>query len=228
MEKHLTDALRAQAAEVGVALDQGQLEKLGRFLDLLLAWNRKVNLTAIADPLQAVEVHLVDSLAAAPEVRAIGLPRPPPLAEGAGGGARRVLDLGAGGGFPSLPLAVLLPEVEFVLVDAVGKKVGFLKAAIAALGLANARALHARAEGRPEREKIPVCPSAICRAFLPLPQWLALAPAYVAPGGRVIAMLGPEAAIPAPLPAGLDLASERAYRLPRSGAERRVAVFTRG
>lgn len=211
VEKTLTDELRAGAAAVGVELTENSALTLGRFLDLLLTWNRKVNLTAITDPREAIEGHLVDSLAAAPEVR----------------GAATVLDLGAGGGFPSIPLAVAVPETRFVLADTVGKKVGFLKAAIAGLGLPNARAIHARAEGAPAKEGLPICAVAICRAFMPLPEWLALAPAYVEAGGRIVAMLGPEAEIPTALPAGVRFAGERAYRLPRSGAARRVATFSR-
>jgi 16S rRNA (guanine527-N7)-methyltransferase len=211
VEKHLTDALRAQAKEAGVPLAEEPAERLVALLQMLLAWNKKVNLTAVTDPEAALELHLVDSLAAVPEVR----------------GARSVLDLGAGGGFPSLPLAVAIPGTQFTLVDAVGKKVGFLKAAIAQLQLANARAVHARAEGHPQKEQLPICEVAICRAFMPLPEWLALAPAYVESGGRVVAMLGPEAAIPGTLPPGLVLGGERRYQLPRSGAERRIAWFSR-
>jgi 16S rRNA (guanine527-N7)-methyltransferase len=209
VEKTLTDALFSGAQAVGVELTPAQLDQLGRFLDQLLVWNKKVNLTAISDPLQAVEGHLVDSLAAVPEVR----------------GVPSILDLGAGGGFPSIPLAVVLPESRFVLADAVGKKVGFLKAAIAGLGLKNAQAVHVRAEGDPQKEKLPVCRLAICRAFMPLPEWLKLAPAYVEEGGSIVAMLGPEATIPSPLPEGLSLVSERSYSLPASKASRRIVVF---
>ena len=209
VEKLLTDELRRMASKVGVEVSLEQSARLGAFLDLLLTWNRKVNLTSITDPVEAVESHLVDSLAAVPEVRA----------------AKTVVDLGAGGGFPSIPLALVLPEVRFVLVDAVGKKVGFLKAAAAQLGVSNVRAVHARAVGNPEVEGIPRSEVAICRAFLPLPEWLALAPSYLEPGGSIVAMLGPEALIPEPLPAGMSLASERSYSLPRSGAARRIATF---
>jgi 16S rRNA (guanine527-N7)-methyltransferase len=91
--------------------------------------------------------------------------------------------------------------------------------------LKNAQAIHARAEGHPDQEKIPVCRTAICRAFMPLPEWLALAPKYVEQGGAIVSLLGPEARIPSPLPEGLALVSERAYLLPRSKASRRIAVF---
>ncbi|MGC4119012.1 MAG: class I SAM-dependent methyltransferase [Myxococcales bacterium] len=151
----------------------------------------------------------MDSLAAVPEVR----------------GAGSVLDLGAGGGFPSIPLAAALPDSRFVLADAVGKKVGFLKAAIAGIGLKNAQALHVRAEGDPQKEKLPVSDVVICRAFMPLPEWLKLSPVYAKAGGRIVSMLGPEASIPSGLPEGLRVLSDRSYQLPVSKASRRIVVF---
>lgn len=201
----------AGAAAVEARLSEPSAERLLTFLDLLLAWNRKVNLTAITDREQAIEAHLVDSLAVAPSL----------------GEAQSALDFGAGGGLPGIPLAIALPGCRFTLVDSVAKKVGFLKAAIAQLGLDNARASHARAQGHPEQEGIAPAEAAVCRAFLAPEAWLALAPAYLVPHGRVLAMLGAQTAIPA-TPAGLEPPSVRAYRLPRSGAVRRVATWIKG
>lgn len=181
----------------------------------LLKWNAKVNLTAITAPEEVLEKHFLDSLAVLPEVE----------------GAASLLDLGAGAGFPGLPLKLARPELAVTLVDAVGKKVGFLKAAIAALGLKQARGLHARAEGKPEAEGIPRAEVLIARAFMDLPGWLELAPAYLLPEGRVVAMLGkawPEAELRARASErGLRLVSARQYQLPFSGAERQVAVFSK-
>jgi 16S rRNA (guanine527-N7)-methyltransferase len=180
----------------------------------LIKWNAKVNLTAITAPEEVLEKHFLDSLAVLPEVE----------------GAASLLDLGAGAGFPGLPLKIARPALGVTLVDAVGKKVGFLKAAIAALGLKEARGLHARAEGNPEKEGIPRAELLIARAFMDLPDWLDLAPAYVLPGGRVVAMLGkaqPDAELRARAEErGLRFVSARQYRLPFSGAERQVAVFS--
>jgi 16S rRNA (guanine527-N7)-methyltransferase len=181
----------------------------------LIRWNAKVNLTAITAPEEVLEKHFLDSLAVLPEVE----------------GAASLLDLGAGAGFPGLPLKIARPALVVTLVDAVGKKVGFLKATIAALGLKEARGLHARAEGRPEAEGIPRAELLIARAFMDLPDWLDLAPAYVLPGGRVVAMLGkaqPDSELQArAVERGLRFVSARQYRLPFSGAERQVAVFTK-
>jgi 16S rRNA (guanine527-N7)-methyltransferase len=180
----------------------------------LLKWNAKVNLTAITAPEEVLEKHFLDSLAVLPEVE----------------GAASLLDLGAGAGFPGIPLKLARPALTVTLVDAVGKKVGFLKAAIATLGLKDARGLHARAEGKPEDEGIPRAELLIARAFMDLPDWLNLAPAYLLPGGRVVAMLGkaqPDEELHArAAERQLRLISARQYRLPFSGAERQVAVFS--
>jgi 16S rRNA (guanine527-N7)-methyltransferase len=209
----LPDRLKEGCEALGLDVAPGVAPGLERLQAELLRWNAKVNLTAITAPQEVLEKHFLDSLAVLPEVR----------------GAASLLDLGAGAGFPGLPLKLAEPSLALTLVDAVGKKVAFLKAATAALGLSGVRALHARAEGRPEREGIPRAERVVARAFMDLPDWLGLAPAYLEPGGRVVAMLGKpleerllqEAAAAR----HLRLVSARAYRLPWSGAERQVALF---
>ena len=192
-------------------------ERLYRLMGELLKWNAKVNLTAITAPEEVLEKHFLDSLAVLPEVE----------------GAASVLDVGAGAGFPGLPLKIARASLAVTMVDAVGKKVGYLKAVSTTpgLGLAGTKAVHTRAEGKPEAEGLPRAERVLARAFMDLPDWLDLAPAYLAPGGRVVAMLG-KAVTDAELAAqaekrGLTVVSARAYRLPFSGAERQVASFAR-
>ncbi len=209
------DQLQAGCRTLGVTVGEDVAPKLHRLMGELLKWNAKVNLTAITVPEEVLEKHFLDSLAVLPEVM----------------GAASLMDLGAGAGFPGLPLKLALPALTVTLVDAVGKKVGFLKATIAALGLKDARGLHVRAEGDPEAEGLPRAEVLIARAFMDLPDWLNLAPAYVQPGGRVVAMLGkgqPESELRVRAEERqLRLVSFRDYRLPFSGAERQVAVFTK-
>ena len=123
------------AAQLGVPLDARQLAQFARLRDLLLDWNTRVNLTAITDPAEVVSKHFLDSLtcvlALPEEVRAA---------------SQRVLDVGAGAGFPGLPLAIALPACRVTLLEATGKKVRFIKAAIADLSLTNATAVAGRAE----------------------------------------------------------------------------------
>nr|WP_223640557.1 16S rRNA (guanine(527)-N(7))-methyltransferase RsmG [Corallococcus sp. EGB] len=200
---------------MGVSVGPDVGPRLQQLMAELLKWNAKVNLTAITAPEEVLEKHFLDSLAVLPEVK----------------GATSLLDLGAGAGFPGLPLKLELPDMGVTLVDAVGKKIAFIKAAAASLRLVGVRGLHARAEGKPEAEGIPRAQVLIARAFMDLPDWLNLAPAYVEEGGRVVAMLG-KAQTDAELQAraaerNLRVVSARAYRLPFSGAERQVAVFAK-
>ncbi|MCY1029964.1 16S rRNA (guanine(527)-N(7))-methyltransferase RsmG [Corallococcus sp. BB11-1] len=210
------DQLAAGCSALGVTVGEDVGPRLQRLMAELLKWNAKVNLTAITAPEEVLEKHFLDSLAVLPEVT----------------GATTLLDLGAGAGFPGLPLKLVLPTLGVTLVDAVGKKVAFIKAAAARLGLTGVRGLHARAEGKPETEGIPKAQVLIARAFMDLPDWLALAPAYVEEGGRVVAMLGkPQTDAELAARAGersLRVVSARSYRLPFSGAERQVAVFAKG
>jgi 16S rRNA (guanine527-N7)-methyltransferase len=140
-----------------------------------LAWNESINLTAIRDP-QAVAIgHVIDSLSALPVLRERGL--------------RRFADLGSGGGFPGLPLAAALPADGALLIDSVAKKVRFLDAAAAAVGMAGTIATFAgRAEqlaadpGHRER-----WPAVLARAVAALPELVELSFPLLAHGGVLIA-----------------------------------------
>lgn len=199
---------------MGLALPSGSERSLVRYVQELLKWNEKVNLTAIRSPEESVEKHLLDSLAVLPEIE----------------GAATLLDLGSGGGLPGIPLAIAIPTLQVTMVDAVAKKVGFLKAAIAALGLApRVRAVHLHIHGDPAAEKLPLCDRVISRAFMDVPEWARMGHPYVAPGGVLVAMTGKDPGDLTGLVAELGFAgvSAREYRLPWSQAERRVASFRR-
>lgn len=203
------------AQKLGLVLPEGASDALGVWADELLKWNAKVNLTAITDPAEVVEKHLLDSLAVLPDVT----------------GATSLLDLGAGAGLPGLPLAVVLPSLTSVtLVDAVNKKVAFIKHVIARLGLAGrVRAQHLRAAGKPDVEGLTRAEVVIARALMDVEAWVPFALPYLAPGGRLVAMLARPPARTA-LEAlaekhGLRLTALRSYALPFSGDPRSTAVF---
>jgi 16S rRNA (guanine527-N7)-methyltransferase len=124
--------LRA-AEEFGLSFDDDDLPRLGRYLAILLAANEQLNLTAITDPAQAWMRHIFDSLTLLPV-----------LAECSPGAT--VADVGSGGGVPGIPLAITLPELKFTLIESTAKKAEFLRAAAAALRLANVEVLAERAE----------------------------------------------------------------------------------
>jgi 16S rRNA (guanine527-N7)-methyltransferase len=188
--------------------------RLLAYADELLKWNEKVSLTAITRTDEVVDKHLLDSLAVVPEIQ----------------GATHLLDLGAGAGLPGIPRAIALPGLRATLVDAVAKKVAFMKSGAVKGGVADRiKAVHVRAEGRPEKEGLPQVDLVISRAFMDVGPFLLLARAYLAPGGRVVTMLGqtpPAEALQAlAAAAGLELLSRRTFTLPHSGDPRGVAVF---
>jgi 16S rRNA (guanine527-N7)-methyltransferase len=203
------DSLREGARSIGLNLAPDQVAALARHVDLLLKWNRSVNLTAITDPAEVIEKHVLDSLALAPLV-----PK------------GTLLDAGTGGGFPGLPIRIARPDVEVALVDSVQKKVAFLKNLLAEMRLPGVRAVAVRLQGDPGAEGLPRVNSAVARAFASPAEWLSLATPYVLPGGLAFCMLGPSD--PAPESRGeLVLQRELAYKLPFSQAQRRIAVYRR-
>lgn len=201
-------SLMVQGAKaLGVELSEGQARLLERHVGLLLRWNRSINLTAITDPAEVLEKHVLDSLALAPFV-----PR------------GTLLDAGTGAGFPGLPLKIVRPDLEVLLVDSVQKKVAFLKSVLAELRLPGVQARALRLGGKPAEEGLPRFQAAVARAFAAPEPWLELAAPYVLPGGYVVCMLGPRDEAPASA-AELTLAREVEYRLPFSGAQRRLLLY---
>jgi 16S rRNA (guanine527-N7)-methyltransferase len=147
-------------------------DRLGLLLDLVAA--EPSSITAVRDPAQGVDVHVADSLVALelPEVR----------------DAARIADLGSGGGFPGLVLAIALPDAQVALVESVGRKVAFLRGAIERLELANVVAVQARAEAWPEG--IGAHDLVTARALAPLPVLVEYAAPLLTLGGSLAAWKG--------------------------------------
>lgn len=207
MDAAQLEKIRQGAGDMGVRLDPEQLKCLGRHVDLMLKWNKSINLTAITDPDEIVEKHVLDSLAVVPVLPSGSL-----------------LDAGTGAGFPGIPLAIAKPGLEVVLVDSVQKKVAFLKNALAELRLPNVRAVAARLGGDPAGEDLPRVHAAVCRAFSAPEQWLALAENYVLPAGVAICMAGPSDEFPEEQ-GSFKLQETLQYSLPFSGSKRRLAIY---
>jgi 16S rRNA (guanine527-N7)-methyltransferase len=157
------------AAELGVPLDASQLDLLWRYAQLLRERNAQLNLTSIESPEGILTLHMLDSLSVASHL----------------GDARTIIDVGTGGGFPGVPLAVAFPDRRFTLIDGTQKKIRFVAEAIAALGIRNAEALPARAEHMPKDARFDV---AVVRAVGNLADLLHNAARLVAPSGRLLAM----------------------------------------
>lgn len=211
MDPRFREALEEGAGRLGLALSAEAKQLLERFADRLLAWNRKVNLTAITAPAEVAEKHLLDSLLL---LRSLG-------------GARTLLDVGSGGGLPGVALACARPELSVVCCDSVAKKVAFVKAVAVELGLTGVRGVVARAAGAPEAEGLPRSEVVVSRAVSDPAAWVPLGAAYVQAGGSLLAMLGKDddeaklAAVGELV--GLELAGVERYALPFSGSARAVA-----
>ncbi len=148
--------LRNYLEQWNLPLSSLQEERFGQYYELLIEWNRVMNLTAITELPEVEEKHFLDSLA---------LTQALPLS-----GTESLIDIGTGAGFPGLPLKILFPEMKMVLADALQKRVDFLNEVIHRLQLENITAVHARAEELAHdakyREAFDLC---VSRAVAPLP-----------------------------------------------------------
>ncbi|MEN9705236.1 MAG: hypothetical protein RLZZ393_1115 [Pseudomonadota bacterium] len=163
------DSLKSGAAGLGLVLDDVQAGKLLQLATELIRWNKTYNLTAVDSEAEVLTHHLLDSLAAHDALA-----------------GERIADVGTGAGFPGLPLAILHPDRQFLLVDSAGKKLRFIAHVARLLKLANVKTLHARVESLPQDAQDTV----ITRAFAPMPrlvEWIRpLCDAHT----RVVAMKG--------------------------------------
>lgn len=141
--------LAEQLNSIGVQASAEQIELMTRYMEMILDRNQHINLTAIKDPDEFLLRHYVDSAAVMniPEYQE----------------ACSILDLGTGAGFPGVPLAILSPDKEFVLLDSLRKRLNVIEEFCGELGIHNVKVLHARAEdaGRDKkiREKMDLCVS---------------------------------------------------------------------
>lgn len=210
--------LNRSLALLGIALPETVCRDLLRLRDELLRWNARVNLTAITDPREALEKHLVDSLTVLDEIDPAG----------------HLLDLGSGGGFPGLPLRLACPDLRILSVDAVAKKIAFQRHVVRLLGLDGFTPWHGRAERLPADEDFAGgFDRVVSRALASLEQFARLALPSLAPGGRIVAMKGPEgptelaAAMPTLNRLGLTCLGCRQLLLPESGAGRTIITLAR-
>ena len=211
------DALRSKLREGAVALKldlpDHVLEKLLDYLALLNKWNAVYNLTAVRDPQQMLTQHLLDCMAALP----------------AFGGARRVLDVGAGGGLPGIVIAIWAqhaePQMRVEMIDTVHKKTAFLTQVKAELGLTNVTVHTGRVEQLQVKETFDVITS---RAFAELSDFINWSGHLLQQGGRVIALKGQaQQTDKESVPEGWEVLRKQALQVPGLQAERHLVHVAR-
>jgi 16S rRNA (guanine527-N7)-methyltransferase len=173
MDRVFEQVLRAGIEALSLPVDEAAVARLIRFAELLGTWSKKVNLTAIKDPREVAEKHVLDSLVLLPALA----------------GRKTLLDIGSGAGIPGVVVACARTDLQVTCCDSVGKKVAFVKTVAAELDL-TVRGVAVRAAGRPEKEGLPVAESVVSRALSDPERWVELGARYVAPGGQLLAMLG--------------------------------------
>ena len=120
-------------AQQGIELTDRQKDQFERYFQLLVEWNEKINLTAITEKNEVYLKHFYDSIA--------------PVLQGLIGNQElKLLDIGAGAGFPSLPMKIIYPQLDVTIIDSLNKRINFLKLLAEELGLDKVHFYHGRAE----------------------------------------------------------------------------------
>ena len=119
-----------KALKIRIELSEHQIEQFYIYMKLLTEWNEKINLTAIIEPKEIILKHFIDSLTISSQIQQ----------------SRTIADIGSGAGFPGIPLKIVNPEKELVLIDSLSKRVNFLNEVIKKCNINGITAIHARVE----------------------------------------------------------------------------------
>jgi len=189
-----------------VRLTSSQIEQISTYLDLLLKWNARTNLTAICNPEEIVRRHFGESFFAASA-----------LYPTAGGSGETLIDFGAGAGFPGIPIKILVPSLGMTLIESQNKKATFLREVIRTLGLKEIQVHIARAE-----QAGVTAQTVTMRAVEKFEQSVPVAASLVEPAGRLALLIGAAQVDKAKLLVP-SIRCKEAMRIP--GSEQRVLLI---
>ena len=174
MEKEMFfEKIQEKSKDLGVSFSVKQTEQFFEYMNLLIEWNEKMNLTAITEPDEIILKHFIDSITILKE-----------LEDGS-----KVVDVGTGAGFPGIPLSIMKPSLKITLVDSLNKRLIFLQEVVNKLKLENIEIVHARAEefgqNKKYREQFDISTSRAVANLATLSEYLI---PLVKIGGKVISM----------------------------------------
>lgn len=193
---------------LGFGLNPDREQKLLRYLDMLVRWNKTYNLTAVTDPEAMIYRHLLDSLAIAGHL--VG---------------ERFIDVGTGAGLPGIPLAIWMDDKSFALLDSNGKKTRFLVQVKLELGLSNVEVVHSRVEQHQVETRFD---GVLTRAFASLAEMVEQCDDLLADNGAFYAMKGrmSDQELSA-LPKAYTLRAARVLDIPGGDEQRHLVELTR-
>ena len=193
-------------AAAGISLSDSQQQQLVAYVELLHKWNKAYNLTSVRDPNEMLVRHILDSIVVAPHLT-----------------GRRFIDVGTGPGLPGIPLAIVLPQAQFTLLDSLGKRIRFLRQVQHELKLENITPVQSRVEEFPAE---PPFDGVISRAFASLTDMVSWCHHLPGEEGRFYALKGvlPEDEM-ALLPANFSVESIVKLQVPQLEGERHLVTI---
>ena len=163
------------AINLGIELSEKQIDKFYEYMNLLLEWNEKINLTAIVDKDEIILKHFIDSITISKYIPS----------------GTRIIDVGTGAGFPGIPLNIIRDDVDIVLLDSLQKRINFLDTIIKELNLKKIETIHSRVEelakNKKYREKFDIATSRAVANLSTLSEYMI---PLVKVGGQAICMKG--------------------------------------
>ncbi len=210
------EILNKYLKEINIELKKEQTEKFYKYMNLLLEWNEKINLTAITEPEEVILKHFVDSLTISKYIEKDS----------------KLVDMGTGAGFPGIPLKILRDDIEITLADSLNKRINFLNEVIKELNLKNIQTVHTRAEefgkNKKYRESFDIATSRAVANLSTLSEYLI---PLVKPSGKTICMKGSEIKEEVEMARkaieilGGKIEQEESFNLPNSDMKRNVIII---
>ena len=163
--------------EISIEFSNIQIEKFYKYMNLLIEWNEKINLTAITEPKEIIIKHFIDSLTVLKDIK----------------GKNTLVDVGTGAGFPGIPLKIMDEEIKITLLDSLNKRINFLNEVINQLDLKNVETIHSRVEdagkNKKYRERFDIATARAVANLATLSEYML---PLVKVGGKSICMKGSE------------------------------------